>query len=358
MDKQLEMLKDLTDVNGIAGFESEVKQKMKSYLEPVSDEIIEDNLGGVYGKKNAVNGSKTILVAGHLDEIGFMVTEIDDNGFLKFTPVGGWWNQVMLSQRMHITTGDGKVITGVIGSKPPHVLSPEERKKPVEIKDMFIDIGVASKEEVLEAGIMLGDMVTPASEFEEMTNKNYLLAKAWDNRYGVALSIDVMKNLEKENIDINFVGGATVQEEVGLRGAKVGANKVKPDLAIAVDVGLAMDTPGMKSSNGTGDLGKGPLVLLMDGSMIGHVPFRKHVMAVAKDKDIPVQLQVITGGGTDAGSFHVAHDGIPSVVVGVPVRYMHSNVSIMHKEDYNNAVKLVTEVVKSLNDDKVDEIIW
>lgn len=358
MDKQLKMLKDLTDVNGIAGFETEVKSKVKGYLEPLSDEIIEDNLGGIFGKKNAITGKKTLLIGGHLDEIGFMVTEIDDDGFLKFTPVGGWWNQVMLSQRMSIVTGEGKVVTGVIGSKPPHVLSPEERKKPVEIKDMFIDIGVASKEEVLEAGVQLGDMVTPYTEFTEMANKNYLLAKAWDNRFGVALSIDVLKTLKDEDININLVSGATVQEEVGLRGAKVAANKVKPDLAIAVDVGLAMDTPGMKSSNGTGDLGKGPLVILLDGSNIGHVPFRKHILQVAKDKDIPVQLQVIPGGGTDAGSFHVSNDGVPSVAIGVPLRYMHSNVSIMHKEDYNNAVKLVSEVVKSLNDDKVDEIIW
>ena len=358
MDKQLEMLKDLTDANGIAGFETAIKNKVKEYLNPLSDEIVEDNLGGVFGKKKAKEGAKTILVGGHLDEIGFMVTEIDDKGFIKFTPVGGWWNQVMLSQRMSITTGDGKIITGVIGSKPPHVLTPEARKKPVDIKDMFIDIGVASKEEAEQAGVALGDMITPYTEFTEMANENYLLAKAWDNRFGVALSIDVMKNLEKENININFVSGATVQEEVGLRGAKVAANKVKPDLAIAVDVGLAMDTPGMKSSNGTGDLGKGPLVLLMDGSNIGHVPFRKHILDVAKTKDIPVQLQVITGGGTDSGAFHVSNDGVPSVSIGVPLRYMHSNVSIMHKEDYNNAVKLVTEVVKSLNDDKVDEIIW
>lgn len=358
MDKQLEMLKALTDVNGIAGFETAVKSKVKTYLEPLSDEIIEDNLGGIFGKKNAKAGEKTLLIGGHLDEIGFMVTEIDDDGFLKFTPVGGWWNQVMLSQRMSIVTGEGEVVTGVIGSKPPHVLAPEERKKPVEIKDMFIDIGVASKEEVLEAGVQLGDMVTPYTEFTEMANKNYLLAKAWDNRFGVALSIDVLKTLKDEDININLVSGATVQEEVGLRGAKVAANKVKPDLAIAVDVGLAMDTPGMKSSNGTGDLGKGPLVILLDGSNIGHVPFRKHILQVAKDKDIPVQLQVIPGGGTDAGSFHVSNDGVPSVAIGVPLRYMHSNVSIMHKEDYNNAVKLVSEVVKSLNDDKVDEIIW
>ena len=358
MDKQLEMLKDLTDVNGIAGFESAVKDKVKAYIEPLSDEIIEDNLGGIFGKKRSESGSKTILVGGHLDEIGFMVTEIDDNGFLKFSPVGGWWNQVMLSQRMTITTGEGKQLTGVIGSKPPHVLTPEERKKPVKIKDMFIDIGVASKEEAKEAGVELGDMVTPYTEFTELANENYLLAKAWDNRFGTALSIDLLKAVKDDNLNINLVSGATVQEEVGLRGAKVAANKVKPDLAIAVDVGLAMDTPGMKSSNGTGDLGKGPLLLLLDGSNIGHVAFRKHIQKVAAEKDIPYQLQVIQGGGTDAGSFHVSNEGVPSVAIGVPLRYMHSNVSIMHREDYQNAVKLVKEVVKSLDDSKVDEIIW
>lgn len=358
MADSVKLLKTLTDINGISGYEYNVKSKMREYLEPVSDEIVEDNLGGIFGKKKAKDGSKTILIAGHLDEIGFMVTRIDDDGYIKFTPIGGWWNQVMLSQRMTITTGEGKQLTGVIGSKPPHVLTPEERKKPVEIKDMFIDIGVASKEEAKEAGVELGDMVTPYTEFTELANENYLLAKAWDNRFGTALSIDLLKAVKDDNLNINLVSGATVQEEVGLRGAKVAANKVKPDLAIAVDVGLAMDTPGMKSSNGTGDLGKGPLLLLLDGSNIGHVPFRKHIQKVAAEKDIPYQLQVIQGGGTDAGSFHVSNEGVPSVAIGVPLRYMHSNVSIMHREDYQNAVKLVKEVVKSLDDSKVDEIIW
>ena len=358
MDKQLEMLKDLTDVNGIAGFEADVKHKVKTYLEPLSDEIIEDNLGGVFGKKAAKSGSKTILVGGHLDEIGFMVTEIDKDGFLKFSPVGGWWNQVMLSQRMNVTTAKGDVITGVIGSKPPHVLEAAERKKPVDIKDMFIDIGVASKEEAEDAGVELGSMVTPYTEFTVMQNKDYLLAKAWDNRFGTALSIDLLKDLKDQDLNINLVSGASVQEEVGLRGAKVAANKVKPDLAIAVDVGLAMDTPGMQSSNGSGKLGDGPLLLLLDGSNIGHVPFRRHIQKLAKEKNIPVQLQAIPGGGTDAGSFHVSNDGVPSVAIGVPLRYMHSNVSIMHREDYKNAVKLVSEIVKSLDDNKVEEIIW
>ncbi|WP_020007549.1 M42 family metallopeptidase [Salinicoccus albus] len=357
MDKQLTMMKSLTDANGISGFEYDVKKIMEGYLEPVSDELVSDNLGGLFGMRKAREGSRTLLIGGHLDEIGFMVTQIDDNGFLKFTPVGGWWNQVMLSQRMNITTDKG-VLTGVIGSKPPHVLSAEARKKPVEIKDMFIDIGVASKEEAVEAGVKPGDQVTPHCDFTEMTNKNYLMAKAWDNRFGCALAIEVLQNIKEEDVNINLASGATVQEEVGLRGAKVAANKIKPDLAIAVDVGISWDTPGMSEKDGVGKMGDGPLVLLLDGSNIGHVGFRRHIEKVAEEKDIPIQWSAITGGGTDSGAFHVSNEGVPSVSIGVPLRYMHSNISVLNREDYNNAVNLVTEIVRSLDDSKVEEIIW
>lgn len=358
MDKTLELLKDLTDVNGIAGHEMQVKQKMKGYLEPVSDEIIEDQLGGIFGKKTTSTGSKTLMLSGHLDEVGFMVTKIDEKGFLKFVPIGGWWSQVMLSQKVTVTTRDNKEIRGVIGSKPPHVLSPEQRKTPIDIKEMFIDIGVASKEEAEKLGVSIGDMVTPYSEFEVMGDDNYLVAKAFDNRYGCALAVDVLKNLKDEAIDINFVSGATVQEEVGLRGAKVAANKIKPDLAIAVDVGIAYDTPGMGGTDNEAALGDGPLVILMDASVIGHVGFRRFVEKVAADKGIEIQFGSTPGGGTDAGSIHLANEGIPSIVIGVPLRYMHSNISVMHKQDYLKSVELVTEVVKALNDDNIQDFVW
>lgn len=357
MDKQLTLMKSLTDAHGISGFEYDVKKLMQEYLEPVSDEIINDNLGSIYGKRQAKSGGKKILIGGHLDEIGFMVTEIDDDGFIKFVPIGGWWNQVMLSQRMNVITDKG-VLTGVIGSKPPHALSPEERKKPVEIKNMFIDIGVADKDEALKAGVKPGDQITPHMEFTEMANKNYLLAKAWDNRMGCVVAVEVLQDLEGEDLDINVVSGATVQEEVGLRGAKTSANKVKPDLAISVDVGIAWDTPGMKPENGQGKLGDGPLVVLMDASNIGHVGFRRHIEKIAEENGIPFQFQAVPGGGTDSGGFHVSNEGVPSVNIGVPLRYMHSNVSILHKEDVNNAVKLISAVVKSLDDETVENIIW
>ncbi|MGX0911103.1 M42 family metallopeptidase [Staphylococcus caprae] len=358
MPESKALLKSLTDVNGIAGHEQQVKSLMKDYLTPVSDNIIEDNLGGIFGKKNAQNGSKSLMISGHLDEIGFIVTQIDKDGYIYFTPIGGWWNQVMLSQKVTITTEDGKEIRGLIGSKPPHALTPEERKKPVEIKHMYIDIGVASKEEAEAAGVELGNMITPYSEFETLANEKYLTAKAFDNRYGCALAVDVLNRLKDESIDINLYAGATVQEEVGLRGAKVAANLIKPDLAIAVDVGVAFDVPGMTNEKNEGKLGDGPLVIMMDATSIAHDGFRKHIKSVAQTHNIPVQWATTPGGGTDAGSIHVANEGIPTITIGVALRYMHSNVSVLNTDDYENSVRLITEIVRSLNDESYQALMW
>lgn len=358
MPESKALLKSLTDVNGISGHEMQVKSLMKDYLTPVSDEIVEDRLGGIFGKKNATHGTKSLMISGHLDEIGFIVTQIDEQGYIYFTPIGGWWNQVMLSQKVTITTENGKEIRGIIGSKPPHALSPEERKKPVDIKNMYIDIGVGSKEEAKEAGIELGNMITPYSEFESLANDKYLTAKAFDNRYGCALAVDVLQQLKNENIDINLYAGATVQEEVGLRGAKVAANLIKPDLAIAVDVGVAYDVPGMTSEKNEGKLGDGPLAILMDATSIAHDGLRKHIKDVAEHHNIPVQWATTPGGGTDAGSIHVANEGIPTITIGVPLRYMHSNVSVLNIDDYTNSVRLITEIVRSLNDDSYQALMW
>ncbi|WP_390564253.1 M42 family metallopeptidase, partial [Staphylococcus pseudintermedius] len=211
------LLQQLTDLNGIAGHEYNIKKVMNDLLEPNSDEMIYDNLGGVFGKKNSKTGQRTIMIAGHLDEIGFMITKIDDNGFIRFTQVGSWWNQVMLSQKVTITTDEGRQIRGIIGSKPPHVLTPEERKRPVEMKHMFIDVGAKDKAEVEAAGIEIGNMITPYSEFETLLNEDYMTAKAFDNRFGCAVAVDVMDELKDEDINVNLVAGANVQEEVGLR---------------------------------------------------------------------------------------------------------------------------------------------
>src|SRR4051794_33459852 len=211
LDETLTMLKELTDARGIPGNEREVREVMKKYIEPFADELTTDGLGSLIAKKAGKDGGPKIMVAGHLDEVGFMITQIDDKGFLRFQTVGGWWGQVMLAQRVTIVTRSGEV-TGIIGSKPPHVLSAEARKKPVEIKDMFIDIGASSREEAEEWGVRPGDMVVPYFEFTVMNNEKMLLAKAWDNRIGCAIAIDVLRQLQGVDHPNVVYGVGNVQE--------------------------------------------------------------------------------------------------------------------------------------------------
>ena len=356
MDKELEFLKELTDANGIAGNEGEVRKVFKKLVADSSDEIIQDKLGSVIAKKVGVADGPKIAIAGHLDEVGFIVHYIDDNGFIKFKPVGGWWSQVLLSQQMTITTGAGKKVHGIIGSTPPHVLTPEQRKKVAELDDLFIDIGVDNKEEAEAAGIKPGDMITPYLEFRELENSKYLLAKAWDNRFGCALAIDVLNNLKNAPHPNEYFGIATVQEEVGCRGAATVANIINPDIVIAADVVLDGAIPGAEKIKSK--MGKGPCIMLMDGGTIGHKALREYVVALAEELEIPYQFEVLMGGGTDAATMHRAHDGAPAMSLGIPSRYIHSNGSIIHRDDYENAVKLMTEFVKRFDAKALESVVY
>lgn len=357
LDDTLKMLKELTDAKGIAGNEAEPREVMKRYISPFSDEVETDGLGSLIAKKTGEANGPKVMIAGHLDEIGFMVTQIDKKGFLRFQTVGGWWSQVMLAQRVTIVTSKGD-ITGVIGSKPPHILTPEARKKPVGIKDMFIDIGASSADEAKEWGVRPGDMVVPYFEFTVMNNEKHLLAKAWDNRIGCAIAIDVLKNLKGEQHPNVVYGVGTVQEEVGLRGAKTAANKIQPDISIAVDVGIAGDTPGVSEKESQGKMGDGPQIILYDASMVSHKGLRELVIDVAEELKIPYQFDALPGGGTDAGATHIAAEGAPSLAITIATRYIHTHAGILSRDDYENAVKLITEVVKRLDRKTVDQITY
>lgn len=358
LDSTLQMFKDLTDANGIAGNERAPREVMKKYIGPYADLVETDNLGSVIAKKVGDENGPKIMVAGHLDEVGFMVTQIDDKGFIKFQTVGGWWSQVMLAQRVTITTRKGEEIIGVIGSKPPHILPADVRNKVVDIKDMFIDVGAASKDEVLEWGVRPGDMVTPYFEFNVMKNEKYLLAKAWDNRIGCAIAIDVMKALQNEKHPNILYSVGNVQEEVGLRGAKTATHKIQPDIGFAVDVGVAGDTPGVTAKESTSKMGAGPQIVVYDASMVSHRGLREFVLDVADEHNIPYQFEAMAGGGTDAGSIHVTANGIPALSIGIATRYIHSHAGILHRDDYDNAVKLMVEVIKKLDRDAVNKIIF
>ncbi|WP_367306552.1 M42 family metallopeptidase [Alicyclobacillus acidocaldarius] len=357
MHPHVEVLRDLCDAHGISGYESGVRKLFEERLRPLSEELLRDRTGGVVGRKTGDPNGPKVLIAGHLDEIGFMVTHITSEGFLKFQPIGGWWSQVVLAQRVIVQTRKGPLL-GVTGSKPPHILSADERKKVVELKDVFVDIGATSKEHAEEMGVRPGDAIVPYSPFTQLGNPKMYVSKALDNRLGCATALCVLKELQGQAHPNVVFAGATAQEEVGLRGAKTLVHLVDPDIAISIDVGVAGDTPGIESGERQhlGDAGKGPLLMIYDHSMIPNNRFRDFVLDIAAAENIPVQLSSLAGGGTDAGSFHLHGIGVPSVNIGFATRYIHSHNGVVHEDDYLQAIQLVTAMVKALDKDMVTEI--
>lgn len=357
MDNTLKMLKELTDANGIPGNEREPREVMRKYIEPFADEVTTDHLGSLIAKKKGSAEGPKVMIAGHLDEIGLMVTSIDEKGFIRFQTVGGWWGQVMLAQRVTLMTREGDV-PGVIGSKPPHILPPEARKKPVEIKDMFIDIGASSREEAMEFGVRPGDSIVPVCEFTVMKNEKMLMAKAWDNRIGCAIAIEVLRRLKDVDHPNTVYGVGTVQEEVGLRGARTSAHAIQPDIGFAVDVGIAGDTPGVTDKEALAKMGDGPQIIMYDSSMISHKGLRDFVTETADRAGIPYQFDYVAGGGTDAGAIHLTANGTPALAITIATRYIHSHAGILHRDDFENAVKLIVEVIKKLDKDTVTKITF
>ncbi|MDP1417175.1 M42 family metallopeptidase [Peribacillus simplex] len=349
----LELFKTLTELPGASGNEHAVRSFMKSELEKYSDEIVQDRLGGIFGVKRGNEDGPTVLVAGHMDEVGFMVTSVTENGMIRFQTLGGWWSQVLLAQRVEIITDNGPVI-GVIGSIPPHLLDESQRSKPMEIKNMLIDIGADDKEDVKRIGIKPGQQIVPICPFTPMANEKKILAKAWDNRYGCGLAIELLKDLKGETLPNILYSGATVQEEVGLRGAQTAAHMIKPDLFFALDASPANDMSGSKSE--FGQLGKGALLRIFDRSMVTHRGMREFILDTAESNEIPYQY-FVSQGGTDAGQVHIANEGIPSGVIGICSRYIHTHASMIHIDDYAAARELIGKLVRSCDKTTFETLI-
>ncbi|TCS93867.1 M42 family metallopeptidase [Hazenella coriacea] len=348
------MYKDLTQTPGAPGFEKEVRQLMRNYLAPYSEKIVQDRLGGIFGIKTGDAKGPKVLVAGHMDEVAFMVTKVTSEGFLKFQTLGGWWSQVLLAQRVDIITSSGKWIPGVIGSIPPHILSDERRKKPVDVSQMFIDIGATSDEQVKEWGIRPGDSIVPHCPFVEMEGGNRLMSKAWDNRFGCGIAVELLKELQDVSHPNILYSGATVQEEVGLRGAATAATMIDPDVFFAVDSGPAGDIPGVKES--FGQIGKGVVIRLFDRSMIPLPSMREFLIDVAEQENIPYQF-FVSQGGTDAGRVHTINEGVPSAAIGICARYIHSHASIVDKDDIEATKAFAVALLKRLDHTAYESIL-
>ena len=353
MDRTLEFLKELTDAHGVPGHEEEVAKVMRRHLADVGP-FSKDRLGSFVCEKVGDPKGPRVMLAGHLDEVGFMVRNVSKEGFVRFLPLGGWWGHVVLGQRLIIKTRRGDVL-GVVGSKPPHELRDEDRKKVLEIKDMYLDVGASSDWDVRKKlDIRPGDPIVPDSSFAVMANPNLLLAKAWDNRIGCAMAAETARRLVGQKHPNTLFAVATVQEEVGLRGAKTVSSKVRPDVGIALDVGIAHDTPG---TEGDERLGGGPLLVIYDATSIPNRRLRDLVMDTAKSLKIPLQFEAVERGGTDAGRIHLSGEGVPTLSMGVAARYIHSHISIIDRRDYEATVKLLVAVVKRLDRRTVEGLV-
>ncbi|MDH3590361.1 MAG: M42 family metallopeptidase [Planctomycetota bacterium] len=355
MDDRTAFLKDLTEAFGPPGLEDDVAAILRARTSDFC-KVDRDNLGSFIATKRGASEGPKVMVAGHMYEVGWMVTDIED-GYLRIRPLGGWWTHVMLGQRVKVRTSRGDFI-GVIGSKPPHLLEPDERKKVQKWSEIFVDLGTTKDFDVIEAtGVRRGDFIVPHAPFETLANPDLFVVKAWDNRVGCALAADLVTELRDVDHPNTVYGVATVQEEIGLRGAGTVADKVRPDVAIAVDVGLALDTPGSKGQKRNPErLGGGAAVLLLEGRAVAHPRLARFVMDVADEEEIPYHVTSIEGGSTDSNRFQVTGSGIASMAICVPSRYIHSHSSIIDRRDYEAALKLLVAVTQRLDADALDRI--
>ncbi len=355
MDKIEKLLKELTEADGVPGYEKEIRKILENKLKEFGS-VRRDKMGSLICKVAGYGSGPKVMLASHMDEIGFVVKYISSNGYIKFTPLGGWWDQVLLTQRVRIKTRNGDVI-GVIGAKPPHLIPLEERTKTVLKKNMYIDVGATSDKEVEESGVRIGDPVIPDSEFTRLTTPKTYMAKAFDDRIGCAVLLLVLEKIKKQKNPNTICGVTTVQEEVGVRGATTSVEIVDPDVAIILESDIAGDVPGIKPEESSTKLGGGPSLLIYDSRMIPNLKLRDIIIDTAKKENIPLQYAAMEGGATDGSVIHLHKHGVPTVVIGVPTRHIHSHNSIVKRNDIDNTVDLVLSVLNKLNNKTVSNLV-
>ena len=337
------LLEKLSNANGISGAEGAVAKIIRDEIAPYVDEIKTDRMGNLIAVKKGDDFK--IMLAAHMDEIGLMVQYIDEKGFIRFVGVGGWYNPVLVSQRV-ILHGEKGDIPGVLGMKPPHVMEEADRKKPIELANLFIDVGAHSAEEVEAMGITVGTTVTIDRDYQPLAG-TVVTGKALDNRVGCAMLIGALKEMESKH---TIYAVFTVQEEVGLKGAKTAAFSLNPDVAIATDVTIPGDSPGIERRKAPVFMGEGPVVVMVSASGRGHLADPRMVnwlKKTAKKHDIKIQIEVGDGGNTDASAINFERGGIPSVPVSVPARYIHSPVEVIDLKDLQGAIELLRLAVKT-----------
>ena len=338
-----ETLEKLSNACGVAGREEEVRGLMKSFLKPHVDEVNEDKLGNIIGIKKGKKNASKVMLAAHMDEIGLLVKTISKEGFIQFAKIGGIDDRILLAQKVIVYTEKG-LLDGIIGSKPPHIQKEEERKRVLTYDELFIDIGAENQEQAKKMGVKIGDPVGFDIKFAKV-GKNIVIGKAFDDRVGCAVMIEAMKRLKTE-CTVYAVG--TVQEEVGLRGATTAAFGIYPDIGIALDVTIAGDVPGVREVEAPIKLGKGPSIEIADMGLIAHPKVVRLLIDAAEENKIPYQLETGLPGSTDAARISLTREGVPSGVISIPTRYIHSPSSLLSLEDAEKTVKLTVAAIHKI----------
>jgi endoglucanase len=352
-DCSLELLKELSQAAGPPGSEGEVRGIVRRELQGAGV-LSYDRLGSILCEKQGGEEKPRVVLDSHLDEVGFMVQSISGEGRLAIVPLGGWWGHVLLGQRVEVLAAEEK-IPGVIGSTPPHFLSADQRDKVIGIDKMFVDVGASEKSQVEELGIRVGDAVVPGSRFMEYPVPGILSGKAFDNRAGVGLMCEVLLALRDREHPNTVIGVGSVQEEVGCRGGGTSSTLSDPDVAVVLEATPADDLPGFDTRQAI--LGQGPQIRLFDPTAISNRRLVRKVLDVAAGRDIPVQQAVRRTGGTNAKTIHAHGAGVPTVVIGVPSRYIHTHVSLLQWDDYQAARDLVQELVLALDRETVSALV-
>jgi endoglucanase len=340
-----ENLEKLSNACGVTGRENEVRELMIQLMKPYADEIVVDKLENVIAIKKGKSTAPKIMLAAHMDEVGLMVKTITKEGFLQFTKMGGIDDRILPAQKVTVFSRK-RAFPGIIGSKPPHIQKEDERKKVMAFDELFIDIGAESKEDALALGVAVGDPVGFDIKYVQL-GRDVVMGKAFDNRAGCVAMIETLKMLEKTDYTVCAVG--TVQEEVGLRGAATAAFGVDPDLAIALDVTVAGDTPGIREFDTSTKIGKGPALSISDSGLITHPKVLQWLLDSAEEEKIPYQIEAGLMGSTDAARIYLTRQGIPSGNISIATRYIHSPVSVLCLKDIENAAKLTVAAIQRIS---------
>jgi putative aminopeptidase FrvX len=345
MALNIELLSSICEVPGVPGYEQKIRKFIYQMVLPLVDEIRVDNLGNIITLKKGQNNpnGKKVMVSAHMDEIGFIVTHIDDNGFVWFHPLGGFDPKTLTAQRV-IVHGTSDLI-GVMGSKPIHVMSPEEKVKPSKIEDFFIDLGM--KKEEVEKYISIGNPISRERSLIEMGD--CVNCKSLDNRVSVFVLIEALKKIE--NVPYDFYAVFSVQEEVGLRGANVAAHQINPDFGIALDTTIAYDVPNASAKEKVTSLGKGAAIKIMDSSAISDYRMVEFLKKTADINNIPWQAEILTAGGTDTASIQrMGRNGSIAGAISIPTRHIHQVIEMCHKEDIQYCIDLLVKAIQSIDD--------